>query len=147
MAEHEFARPTRISDEVRRLDASLSHWMPDDAVGASLMMPAGQTPHCAPVWVSPSGERVAIRYQRDPTRSPAIERVARQVARRPASVTSWHISSCSGASFLRANGWRLLPDDDRVVTCAACHQPTGGIGARVYITSDNVRLCPTCYGC
>lgn len=85
----------------------------------------GFTPaHCLPTptrparedvqWVSPDGsERVPVTFRTPRTREAAIERVARQIAKRPDLIFGWQFSSGSGAHFLRFRGWRLLPDDER----------------------------------
>ena len=68
-------------------------------------------PDFAPVWQAPDGERVPVRFRTSNTRASAIERVARQIARRPDLRLWWELSAASGASYLRHHGWRLLPDD------------------------------------
>lgn len=78
-------------------------------------LPAPASPICDTVqWVSPDGaERVPVTFRAPRTREAAIERVARQIAKRPDLIIGWQWSSGSGAHFLRFRGWRLLPDDEQ----------------------------------
>lgn len=89
--------------------AGIDEWGdPIPGAGVSLGVP-----DYAPVWVSPAGERVAVRFTTSRTRPAAIERVARHIAQRPQLVIGWRWSSGTSAAFLRYRGWRLLPDDER----------------------------------
>lgn len=106
----------RMSTYTRKpIGAGLDEWG-DHIPNAGVTLP-GEVPDFAPVWESPTGERVPITFRTPRTREAAIERVARQIAHRPELVIGWQFSNCTGAVFLRFRGWRLLPDDTRPAPC------------------------------
>lgn len=72
------------------------------------------------VWASPDGvERIAVTYRSN--RESAIERVARTITKQ-----RYCLASAPHATYLRWQGWRLVPDDgepgDGRIWCVECRR-------------------------
>lgn|SRR5487761_2647085 len=78
-----------------------------DAHGHGIVRgPDGKKP--LPAWVSPTGERIAVRWRNYAPRNcdAAFERVARQIVKaRSQYHLSWYYGAASATRILEADGW------------------------------------------